>query len=134
LEGTPVKHSTAPVLLVDDHEDTRRLLVELLSLGGFEVVAACDAREALARVEADLKPCLVLLDLGLPDVSGVELCRWLRGRPDLAEVPIYAMSGFYHLRAEAFAAGCDGYLLKPVRPSELQGLLSEHCSFRRDVA
>lgn len=129
-----MKHSTAPVLLVDDHEDTRRLLVELLSIGGFEVVPARDAREALTRLEGDLTPCLVLLDLGLPDVSGVELCRQLRRRPDLAEVPIYAMSGFYHLRAEAFAAGCDGYLLKPVRPSELQGLLSEHCAFRRDVA
>lgn len=124
----------APVLLIDDHEDTRRLLGELLSLGGFEVVAACDAREALARLQSDLAPCLVLLDLGLPDVSGVELCRQLRSRPELAEVPIYAMSGFYHLRAEAFAAGCDGYLLKPVRPSELRGLLAEHCAFRRDVA
>ena len=129
-----MKHSTAPVLLVDDHEDTRRLLVELLSLDGFEVVAAQDAHDALGRLEGDLKPCLVLLDLGLPDVSGVELCRKLRGRPDLAEVPIYAMSGFYHLRAQAFAAGCDGYLLKPVRPSELRDLLSEHCAFRRDVA
>ena len=126
--------SPAPVLLVDDHEDTCRLLVELLSLGGFEVVAARDAHEALARLEGDLTPCLVLLDLGLPDVSGVELCRQLRNRPDLAEVPIYAMSGFYHLRAQAFAAGCNGYLLKPVRQSELRGLLSEHCAFRRDVA
>ena len=126
--------SHAPVLLVDDHEDTRRLLVELLSLGGFEVVAARDAREALARLQGDTTPCLVLLDLGLPDVSGVELCRQLRSRPELAEVPIYAMSGFYHLRAQAFAAGCDGYLLKPVRPAELRGLLSEHCAFRRDVA
>lgn len=126
--------SPAPVLLVDDHDDTRRLLAELLSLGGFEVVAARDAREALARLEGDSKPCLVLLDLGLPDVSGVELCRQLRGRPDLAGVPIYAMSGFYHLRAQAFAAGCDGYLLKPVRPSELLGLLSEHCAIQRDVA
>lgn len=126
--------SPAPILLVDDHEDTCRLLVELLSLGGFEVVAARDAQEALARLEGDVRPCLVLLDLGLPDVSGVELCRQLRRRPDLAEVPIYAMSGFYHLRAQAFAAGCDGYLLKPVRPSELRGLVSEHCAFGRDVA
>lgn len=126
--------SAAPVLLVDDHEDTRRLLVELLSLDGFEVVAARDGQDALARLAGDVTPCLVLLDLGLPDVSGVELCRQLRSRPDLAEIPIYAMSGFYHLRAQAFDAGCDGYLLKPVRPSELRTLLAEHCAFRRDVA
>ena len=123
-----------PVLLVDDHDDTRRMLVELLSLAGFEVVPARDAREALSILDRALEPCMVLLDLGLPDLSGVELCRQLRARPHLAEVPIYAMSGFYHLRSDAFAAGCDGYLLKPVRASELRDLLGNHCSPRRDVA
>ena len=127
-----MKSPAAPVLLVDDHEDTRRLLVELLSLGGFGVVAARDGREALAHLDSGVEPCIVLLDLGLPDVSGIELCRRLRERPHLAEVPIYAMSGFYHLLADAFAAGCDGYLLKPVRPAELRELLSSHCA--RSVA
>ena len=122
---------TDPILLVDAHDDTRRMLIELLSLSGYRVVEARDAREALAHLPG-VRPCIVLLDLGLPDLSGVELCRLLRSREDLARVPIYAMSGFYHLRAEAFAAGCDGYLLKPVRAGELRQLLDEHCGL--DVA
>jgi CheY-like chemotaxis protein len=128
-----VAKRTEPVLLVDDHEDTRRMLAELLSLAGFEIVEARNAGEALARL-ADLRPCVVLLDLGLPDLSGVELCRRLRAREELAKVPIYAMSGFYHLRAEAFAAGCDGYLLKPVRQVELRRLLADHCAPRLGAA
>jgi two-component system sensor histidine kinase ChiS len=120
-----------PILLVDDHDDTRRMLIELLSLAGYRVAAARDGREALAVLD-QVRPCIVLLDLGLPDISGVELCRLLRAREELGRVPIYAMSGFYHLRAEAFAAGCDGYLLKPVRQGELRQLLSEHCGL--DVA
>lgn len=123
-----------PVLLVDDHDDTRALLAELLGLLGFDVLPARDGAEARALLGSGLRPCIVLLDLLLPDVSGVELCREIRSLPDLESTPIYAMTGYYHLAAEALLAGCDGTLLKPVRPSELRGLLSEHCATRRQVA
>ena len=129
-----MRFTDGPVLLVDDHDDTRALLVELLSLIGFRVVPARDGAEARAELRSGLQPCIVLLDLLLPDVSGVELCRELRSLPDLASTPIYAMTGYYHLAAEALRAGCDGTLLKPVRPPELRGLLAEHCAARLHVA
>lgn len=124
--------TTDPVLIVDDHEDTRRLLTELLELEGYVVATASTGAEALAQLR--LRPyCLVLLDLGLPDVSGVELVGDLRralvahGTRD-GSCPIYALSGFSHLYAEALAAGCDGFLLKPVLATELRSVLGLHCA------
>ena len=124
-----MKPSPSPVLIVDDHEDTRRLLVELLELEGYDVQAVSTGRAALALV-ARVSPCLVLLDLGLPDIPGVELARELRRMKATAGAPIYALSGFSHLYAEALTAGCDGFLLKPLLPAELRAVLARHCTNR----
>ena len=116
-----------PVLLIDDHDDTRSLLVELLVLDGFRVVALSTAREALALAPTLPPPCLALLDLGLPDMSGIELAALLREIPGLAGTPLYALSGSPHLRGQALAAGFVGFLLKPVLSGELRLVLDNHC-------
>jgi CheY-like chemotaxis protein len=117
------------VLLIDDHRDTSRLTVELLELDGFQVVAVVTGQEALLRC-SDLGPCLILLDLGLPDMSGLELARRLRELPTCAQVPLLALSGYAHLKAEAIAAGCDGFLLKPLLPREMRHVVESHCPRR----
>jgi CheY-like chemotaxis protein len=119
--------TTDPVLIVDDHFDTRSLLVELLELDGFSVVSAGSGREAVAAVRA-ARPCLVLLDLGLPDVDGIELVLRLRAEPGLEKTPIYAFSGYTNLREAALAAGLDGFLVKPVTGDDLRQLVGAHCS------
>ena len=116
-----------PILIVDDHDDTRNLLVELLAFDGFTVIAAASGEEALAIVR-EQRPCLVLLDLGLPDIAGLELVLRLRAEPNTASVPIYALSGFTNLRSAALAAGLDGFLVKPVRGSDLREIVGQHCS------
>jgi CheY-like chemotaxis protein len=116
-----------PVLIIDDHADTRDLLGELLELEGFTVLAAASGTEALAMA-AEVRPCLVILDLGLPDIDGLELVLQLRGEPNTANAPIYALSGFTNLRAAALAAGIDGFLVKPVSGSELRLLVEQHCA------
>jgi CheY-like chemotaxis protein len=116
-----------PVLIIDDHFDTRSLLVELLELQGFTVVSAGSGQEALAAVRV-VRPCLVLLDLGLPDFDGIELVLRLRAEPDMASTPIYAFSGFTNLRDAALAAGLDGFLIKPVSGEDLRQLVAQHCS------
>ena len=116
-----------PVLIIDDHFDTRSLLVELLELEGFTVASAGSGQEALAAVR-DVRPCLVLLDLGLPDVDGIELVLRLRAEPGMASTPIYAFSGFTNLRDAALAAGLDGFLIKPVSGDDLRQLVTHHCS------
>ena len=123
-----VSQTIRPVLLVDDHEDTRALLVELLLLEGFRVVSLGCGRETLALLPTLPPPCLVLLDLGLPDMSGIELARGIREMPDLEATPLYALSGYSHLRGEALRAGFDGFLLKPVLPDELRSVLDSHCA------
>ena len=119
--------SSDPVLIIDDHFDTRSMLVELLELEGFSVLSAGSGREALAVVR-EVRPCLVLLDLGLPDIAGIELVLRLRAEPDMASTPIYAFSGFTYLRDAALAAGLDGFLVKPVSGDDLRELVAHHCS------
>jgi DNA-binding response OmpR family regulator len=123
----PMNLGTDPVLLIDDHDDTRNLLVELLALDGFTVFAAGSGEEALAVVR-EQRPCVVLLDLGLPDIAGLELVLRLRAEPNAATVPIYALSGFTNLRSAALAAGIDGFLIKPVLGSDLRAIVGQHCS------
>jgi CheY-like chemotaxis protein len=120
-----------PVLIIDDHDDSRSLLMELLELEGYPVVATRNARDTLAVMET-LQPCLIFLDLGLPDIPGLELARQLRTLPGGAAAPLFVLSGFAHLRAAALAAGCDGFVLKPVLPLELRRLVGHHCRRRPD--
>jgi CheY-like chemotaxis protein len=70
----------------------------------------------------------MLLDLGLPDMSGIELARQLRQWTGLADTPFFALSGFSHLRDQALAAGFTGFLLKPVLAADLRLVLDDHCA------
>lgn len=123
----PTNLGTDPILIIDDHDDTRNLLVERLAFDGFVVIAAASGEEALAVVR-EQRPCLVLLDLGLPDIAGLELVLRLRAEPNVASAPIYALSGFTNLRSAALAAGIDGFLVKPVLGSDLREIVGQHCS------
>ena len=127
-----MNNTIRPVLLIDDHEDTRCLLVELLVIDGFRVVSLSTAREALALTPTLPPPCLILLDLGLPDMSGIELAGKLRSLPGLAATPLYALSGYPHLRGQALATGFDGFLLKPVLRNDLRLVLDAHCTRREE--
>lgn len=105
------------VLVVEDAEDIRALVVEVMKRAGLDTREAASGQECLAMVR-DRQPDLVLLDLGLPDIDGTELCRQL-----------LAMSNCYVLmltaRAEeadmliGLAVGADGYMVKPFSPREL---------------
>ena len=123
----PIDSGNELILIVDDHDDTRDLFVELLELGGFSVIAAATGEQALALAR-EHRPCLVLLDLGLPDIDGLELVLRLRAEPNTANAPVYALSGFTNLRAAALAAGIDGFLIKPVLSTELHEIVERHCS------
>jgi CheY-like chemotaxis protein len=123
-----VDNSMHPVILVDDHDDTRSLLVELLLLDGYRVVSLSTGREVLALLPTLPPPCLILLDLGLPDMSGIELATQLRRQPQLVDTPLFALSGFSHLRDRALGAGFDGFLLKPVLADDLRMVLDDHCA------
>jgi two-component system cell cycle response regulator DivK len=110
------------ILIVEDNPMNLRLATVILKTAGFETRGVGDAEEAEAAIHEKV-PDLILMDLGLPGRDGYELTRELRGRPETRNVPILAVTSFAMKGDEmkAFAAGCSGYLRKPIdRPSLLR--------------
>lgn len=116
------------VLIVEDDDDSREMLGELVSSFGHRSVAAVNADEALACI-LEQRPDLALIDIGLPEVDGCELARRLRrvilDTPGL-HTRLIALTGYSDsaMREIAGAAGFDAYVVKPIMPEALQALLS----------
>jgi len=106
--------------VVDDEPDLLELVRFNLAQAGFEVETAATGREALERLEAS-PPDLVVLDLMLPDLSGNDICRQIRGDPALAELPIVMLTAKSEEvdRVVGFELGADDYVAKPFSPREL---------------
>ncbi len=103
------------ILVVDDNADNRDLTQILLECEGYEVRMAEDAPRALAIVET-FRPDLILMDVQLPGMDGLELTRLLRQMPSLRGVIVVALSAYAMAteKENARAAGCDGYITKPI--------------------
>lgn len=112
------------VLIVDDVGINRDILVDLLGPAGFELQTAADGATAL-RVAAEFAPHLILLDLRLPDIDGLEVARRLRQLPEGPRLKVLAMSAsvLAFNRDDALAAGCDDFIPKPFSESELRAKL-----------
>lgn len=108
------------VLLVEDNEAIRNAFSILLGECGYQVLQAASGAGALESSGRD-RPDLILLDLGLPDMSGLDVVRTLRGREETRETPIVALTGrALETDQEAcMAAGCTGYLTKPIDTEQL---------------
>src|ERR1051325_7045626 len=118
------------VLIVDDDADIQRLVSYNLAQAGFEVASADSGRKALESVQKH-PPDLIILDLMLPDVDGMEVCRTLRQREDSRRVPIVMLTarGDEIDRVIGFELGADDYVMKPFSPREL--VLRVKSIFRR---
>jgi two-component system cell cycle response regulator DivK len=108
---------THAVLLIEDNEQNRYLLTFLLEQSGYRVHAVADGASGIAAARA-ATPALILLDIQLPTMDGYAVARALRETEALQETPIiavtsYAMAGD---REKALAAGCTGYIEKPINP------------------
>jgi CheY-like chemotaxis protein len=115
------------VLVVDDDPAFRDLLTDLLFIeGGLEVAIAEDGRSALSQMR-EVRPDLVLLDLKMPSVDGMEFCRHVRHDPLLAEIPVVAVTAWgpvETVRREALDAGCAGFLAKPFALDDLLAIVN----------
>jgi DNA-binding response OmpR family regulator len=114
------------ILVVDDQQDAAQLLVTLLKLDGFEAERLDDNWEGFVDEVAERKPDLVILDVRLSGVNGVDLLRQLRTRVDLdvAQVPVLLSSALDH-GYEGKLAGADGFLLKPYTRQALLDAIQE---------
>jgi two-component system cell cycle response regulator DivK len=119
------------ILIIDDQEDLRGVLRDLLGGSGYAVVEAADGRDGVAKAKSE-RPDLILMDIQLPLVDGYEATRQIKADPTLAKTPVIAVSSFAMKGDEekARAAGCDHYVTKPYSPLQLlrtiQGYLGEH--------
>ncbi len=118
------------ILLVDDETSIQRALVPLLRSRGYDVEAAATAKDALAAIE-ERGPDLVILDLGLPDMDGLDVCTKVRDR---WEMPIIVLSarGAEQQKIAALDRGADDYVTKPFGPEEL--LARVRVALRRTLA
>jgi len=115
------------ILVVEDQEDNRRIMRDLLTSVGYEVIEAVTGEEGVAAAETH-RPDLILMDIQLPGLDGYEATRQIKANPDLEHIPIivvtsYALSGD---DVKAFEAGCNAYVSKPFSPRELLAKIREY--------
>jgi len=103
----------AAVLIAEDHEDSRDALCTLLEAFGYRVHLAANGFEAVAEARAH-RPDLILMDMMMPGMDGMEATRTLRSDPDFTRVPIVAVTAMEGARERVLAAGCDDWVAKPL--------------------
>jgi two-component system cell cycle response regulator DivK len=115
------------ILVVEDQEDNRQILRDLLGNAGYELVEAIDGEQALAAY-AKQRPDLILMDIQLPVMDGYETTRRIRADPESKAIPIIAVTSYALTgdEAKALAAGCNDYVTKPYSPRALLAKVSEH--------
>jgi two-component system, cell cycle response regulator DivK len=111
---------TKKILIVEDNPDVRRVLTLSLRHLGYEIVEANTGSSGIALTVSEI-PDLVLVDLSLPDVSGLEIAKAIKENPRTAEIPLVALSGHTEreMAAKALQAGMAAYLVKPIHTQEL---------------
>ncbi len=115
------------ILVVEDQEDNRRIMRDLLASVGYEVIEAVTGEEGVSAAEMH-RPDLIHMDIQLPGLDGYEATRQIKANPDLHHIPIivvtsYALSGD---DVKAFEAGCNAYVSKPFSPRQLLAKIREH--------
>jgi CheY-like chemotaxis protein len=118
------------ILVVDDSDDTREMMAKLLELEAFTVITAEDGREGLNMADVEL-PDLIITDINMPNMNGLEMIRQLRRLPRFGGTPIMAITAYGNgVAKEALEAGADRAATKPVQFNtlvvEIRELLSSH--------
>jgi putative two-component system response regulator len=113
-------HRSGTVVIADDTESIRVLFTKLLTSVGYDVIAVADGAAALEAVER-YQPDVVLLDVAMPELDGLEVCRRLKNDPATRLTPVVLVTGLSEIadRIEGIEAGADDFLSKPVHPHEL---------------
>jgi CheY-like chemotaxis protein len=128
----PGASASGTILVIDDHPVNLKLTRVLLASEGYAVHTANDAEEALRLLDT-LTPDLILMDIQLPGLDGLELTRILKQDPRRKSIVVIALTA-YAMKGDdqrAFAAGCDGYISKPIDPDTLPAQIAQAVSRAR---
>lgn len=122
------------VLLIEDYPDNARLVIRTLEPHGYRVLHAPDAESGL-RMALEEVPDLILLDLGLPDLEGETLAAIIKRKPELAHVPVIAVTAWPPDTAAEItkAYGCDGYISKPISPRAFPSQISAYLPTEEEI-
>lgn len=118
---------TKRILVIEDQEDNRAILRDLLTAAEFDYIEAVDGAKGVAIAERE-RPDLILMDIQLPVLDGYQATRQIKSNPSLASIPIIAVTS-YALSGDdqkALAAGCNDYVTKPYSPRALLEKVREH--------
>lgn len=119
--------SSGYILVVDDVAFMRRMIAGIVRMLGYDVLEAADGPTAISTMKQD-PPALVILDIMMPQMSGYEVCEWIRGNPGTASIPVIVCTANQerkHLE-RAIKAGASDFLCKPVTKKTLEERLTKH--------
>jgi two-component system cell cycle response regulator DivK len=114
------------ILVIEDHEENRRIMHDLLTHAGYEMLEAHTGEDGIVAAGRE-RPDLILMDIQLPGLDGYDTTRRIKGDPALRHIPIIAVTS-YALSGDdqkALAAGCDAYVTKPFSPRALLAKIRE---------
>lgn len=124
---TTMGHVHPTILLIDDHDDVRDGLEVVLHHQGYTVETACNGREALQKLRAGLRPCIILMDLMMPIMTGYEFRQEQMTYPEFSDIPLIVYSGVTNLRENAEHLHAAAYAEKPMEMDRLMALVRHHC-------
>jgi two-component system cell cycle response regulator DivK len=115
------------ILVVDDNQDSRELVVKVLKNRGYQMIEAADGEDALEKAAAE-NPDLILMDISIPKINGYEVTRRLKSQVNFKNTPIIALTAHAMKgdREKALEAGCDGYISKPINIHEIPDLIKSY--------
>ena len=120
------------ILIVEDNQHLREILASVLHTSGYTILEAATGAQGIEKAVAE-KPNLIILDLDLPDITGIDAARTLKNNPMTAEIPIIACSALSgsEWREEAMRAGIADYLQKPISLALIKEKIEEYILFER---
>jgi CheY-like chemotaxis protein len=123
------------ILIVEDNPQNMKVVMMVLRPYGYTLLQAADGEQALEVAQKD-HPDLIIMDIQLPKINGLEVTRRLRQNPAFQKTPIVAVTAYAMKGDEdkAIQAGCDGYLPKPINTRQLPGIVAEYLSRNRSQA
>jgi CheY-like chemotaxis protein len=123
-----MRNDSHSVLIVEDDRDFRDALQTLLTVHGLDVFCALDGQEALDMLHRGLSPCVILLDMMMPRMSGSEFRHAQQEDPDLRAIPVVVLSASADGRTVARAMGISEFMKKPVDLDHLVKTVEQHCA------
>lgn len=114
------------ILIVDDNADTRESLHYFLEGCGYGVVEATTGRDTLDKLQGGTRPCVILLDLLMPEMDGFQFRKAQLRDPEWAAIPVIAYSALHQFAANATRLAADAYLTKPFELNALRDLIEAH--------